>query len=76
MPKTDPVIFLAVLPGTQGAFRRHGGGDGVRVQFDIPESEVVNAVPLIAFPGVVMKVTVEVASEDEIAVARKVKAKY
>jgi hypothetical protein len=37
------------------------GGDGMRVQFDIPESDMGEAVKLLAMRGVVLIVTVKVA---------------
>jgi len=35
------------------------GGDGMRVQFDIPESDMAEAVKLLAMRGKVLFVTVE-----------------
>ena len=46
------------------------GGDGMRVQFDIPESEMGEAVKLLAMRGERLKVTVEVVKNG------KFEAKY
>jgi hypothetical protein len=35
------------------------GGDGMRVQFDVPESDMGEAVKLLAMRGMVLRVTVE-----------------
>jgi len=32
--------FEASLPAIQSAWKRHGGGDGVRIQLDIPEDQL------------------------------------
>ena len=40
------------------------GGDGMRVQFDIPETEMGEAVKLLAMRGERLKVTVEVVKGD------------
>jgi hypothetical protein len=36
------------------------GGDGMRVQFDIPETDMAEAVKLLTMRGKVLRVTVEV----------------
>ena len=55
------ITFLASLPDIQSAIK--AGGDGMRVQFDIPETEKANAIPLLALFGVVLRVTIEVERE-------------
>ena len=72
----EPITFRASFPPIQSAFKRHGGGDGFRVQFDIPESDMENAAALMALTGVVLRVTVELANEEEVATARNSGAKY
>jgi hypothetical protein len=57
------VTFLASLPPIQSAVKVSGNGDGMRVQLDIPESEMANAVEFLAMRGVVLRVTVEIAEE-------------
>ena len=51
------LVFLASFPPIQGAIKR--GQDGMRIQLDIPESEMANAVELIGMMNVVLKITVE-----------------
>ena len=48
------------------------GGDGMRVQFDIPESEMAEAVKLLLMRGKRLLITVEVEQEDGRASARKI----
>lgn len=54
----DTAQFLAALPPIQSAIKI--GLDGMRVQFDIPESEMSEAVKLLAWRGRVLRVRVEV----------------
>ena len=54
------ITFLASIPPLQSAIQVHGGGDGMRVKLEIPESEMANAVELLTMRGVVLKVSVEV----------------
>lgn len=60
----DNVQFLASFPSIQSAFKRHGGGNGLRIQLDIPEQHVSEAVKLMALTQCVLKVTVEVAEKN------------
>jgi hypothetical protein len=45
-PTIEPIEFLASFPPIQSAIKR--GQDGMRIQLDIPESEMPNAVRLLA----------------------------
>jgi hypothetical protein len=51
------VTFLASFPPIMSAIKC--GDAGMRIQFDVPESEMGNAVELLAMRGVVLRVTVE-----------------
>ena len=53
------VTFLAAFPPIQSAIKITGAGDGMRIQLDIPESEMANAIELLAWRQRVLKVTVE-----------------
>jgi hypothetical protein len=48
------------------------GGDGMRIQFDVPESEMGEAVKLLAMRGMRLVVTVEMLREDEPRKSRKI----
>ena len=54
--------FLASIPPIMSGIKT--GGDGMRVQFDIPETEMGEAVKLLAMRGERLKVTVEVVKDD------------
>ena len=54
--------FRASVPPIMSGIKT--GGDGMRVQFDIPESEMGEAVKLLAMRGERLKVTVEVVRDD------------
>ena len=60
----ESITFRAAFPPIQSAFKRHGGGDGLRVQFDIPESDIGDAAALMALTGCVLRITVEVEESD------------
>ena len=73
--KTDPIVpdrffamddmtratFAASIPPLQSAIRT--GGDGMRITIEVPESEMGQAVKLIAMRGKRLKVTIEVMQE-------------
>jgi len=42
----NSTTFLAAFPSIQSAIKVHGDGNGMRIQFDIPESEMANAAEL------------------------------
>ena len=55
----EKATFLAAFPATQSAMRIHGSGDGMRIELDIPASEMAEAVKLQLWTQVVLRVTVE-----------------
>lgn len=57
MTDTDRATFRASIPPIMSGIKT--GGDGMRVQFDIPESDIGEAVKLLAMRGQVLLVTVE-----------------
>ncbi len=58
---SDSVTFNASFPAIQSAIRV--GDDGMRIQLQIPESEMENALWLIAMRDKRLKVTVEIADD-------------
>ena len=60
MSERPSVQFIAHFPAIQSAFKRHGAGNGMRIQFDIPEKYVQDAVQLMALTQCNLRVTVEV----------------
>lgn len=50
--------FIATIPAIQSALKT--GGDGARVLFEVPESEMGQWAKLIMMRGEVLRVTVEV----------------
>ena len=53
--------FRASIPPIMSGIKT--GGDGMRVQFDIPESDMVEAVKLLTMRGKVLRVTVTVSND-------------
>lgn len=53
----EAVTFLASFPDIQSAIKV--GRDGMRIQLDIPESEMWAAVKLLAWREVVLRVTIK-----------------
>lgn len=58
MSTLNKATFLATIPPIMSGIK--AGGDGMRVQFDIPESDMGEAAKLLAMRGKVLRVTVEV----------------
>jgi len=54
-----PISFKASFPVIQSAIKITGDGGGMRIQLDIPESEMPEAVKLLVMRQMVLKVTVE-----------------
>ena len=61
----EPICFAASLPSIQGAIRISGDGDGARIQLDIPQSDIAEAVRMTLVQGQLLKVTVEVEEDGE-----------
>jgi hypothetical protein len=55
----DSIQFRASFPTIQSAIKITGDGGGMRIQLDIPESEMAQAVKLLVLRQVVLRVTVE-----------------
>ena len=51
--------FIASFPTIMTAIKIAGNGDGMRVQLDIPESEMGEAVKLLQWRDVLLKVRIE-----------------
>lgn len=58
------IKFKASFPPIQSAIKI--GQDGMRIQFDIPESEISNAVELLACRNAILNVTVEIETKPPI----------
>jgi len=65
MAKREPISFRASFPVIQSAIKVTGDGGGMRVQLDIPESEMAEAVKLLGLRQIGLLVTVE-ADEQEV----------
>lgn len=59
----DNATFAASIPPIMTGIKT--GGDGMRVQFDIPESEMGEAAKLLVMRGKRLRVTVEVMAKNE-----------
>jgi hypothetical protein len=58
------ITFLAIIAPLQSGIQISGDGNGLRVKLDVPESEMGNAVELLAMRDKVLRVTVEVQEPD------------
>ena len=56
--------FFAVLPDIQSAIKI--GSDGMRIQFDVPETEKAKAIPLIGMNHRILEITVRELSQTEV----------
>lgn len=55
----DRATFRAAFPAIQSAIKIYGDRQGVRIQLDIPETEMAEAVKLLQWRERVLVVTVE-----------------
>ncbi len=60
---SDTATFKATIPPIMSGIKT--GGDGMRVQFDIPESDMGEGVKLVLMRGKRLVVTVKVYEQDE-----------
>lgn len=55
----DKANFIATLPPIMSAIKITGNGDGMRIQLDIPESEMGEALKLLAWRESLLLVTIQ-----------------
>lgn len=53
------ITFLASFPTIQTAIKVAGDGSGMRIQLDIPETEMAEAIKLLLYRQCAIRVTVE-----------------
>ena len=70
---SDAASFLAAFPAIQSAIKVYGDRQGMRIQFDIPESEMGEAVKLLMWREQVLRVTVEPEKDGHQGESRKIK---
>ena len=61
----DSATFRAAFPSIQTAIKVAGSGNGMRVQLDIPESEMSEAVKLLLWRQRVLVVTIAPENESD-----------
>lgn len=61
---SEQASFVATLPPILSAFRISGDG-GCRIMFDVPESEMGEAVKLLLWRQMAMRVTVEPEADEQ-----------
>jgi hypothetical protein len=61
---TDKATFRASIPTIMSGIQT--GGDGMRVQFDVPETDIGESAKLIMMRGKVLVVTVETVESQNI----------
>lgn len=59
----DRAVFLASFPAIQSAIKVYGDRQGMRVQIDIPESEMGEALKLLAWREQVLRIAIEPAED-------------
>ena len=69
----DSASFLAAFPAIQSAIKVYGDKQGMRVQLDIPESEMGEALKLLMWRERVLRITVEPEQGDDRTKQRKAK---
>ena len=61
----DRAVFEAAFPAIQSAIKIYGDRQGMRVQLDVPESEMGEATKLLLWRERVLRITVEPVSKSE-----------
>jgi hypothetical protein len=56
---SDEIRFLATFPPIQSAIKVDGSGGGMRIQLDIPESEIGQATLLLGMREQILDITVK-----------------
>lgn len=59
----EAVTFHAAFPAIQSAIKVYGDKQGMRVQLDIPESEMAEALSLLMWRERVLEITIRPAPE-------------
>lgn len=54
-----PITFRAAFPSIMSAIKIYGNEDGMRIQLDVPESEMASALHLLKWRQRVLLITVE-----------------
>jgi hypothetical protein len=70
---SEAASFLAAFPSIQSAIKVHGTRDGMRIQLDIPESEMGEAAKLLMWRERVLRVQVEPETSGQQGEPRKIK---
>ena len=68
----ESASFLAAFPSIQTAIKVHGSGNGMRIQLDIPESEMGEAAKLLLWRQMVLRITVEPEASGQQTDGRKI----
>lgn len=55
----EKASFLAAFPAIQTAIKITGNNDGMRIQLDIPENQMGEAVKVLAWREKILRVTIE-----------------
>ena len=69
----DSASFLAAFPAIQSAIKVYGDKQGMRIQLDIPESEMGEALKVLMWRERVLRITVEPETSGDRTKQRKAK---
>jgi len=62
---SESATFLASFPTIQSAIKIYGDLQGMRIQFDVPESETGEAIKLLMWRERVLRITVGPEKEED-----------
>lgn len=57
------ITFIAAISQTASALKFTGNGQGAKVQFDIPETDLLAALKLTQFREMALEITIRVAQQ-------------
>lgn len=59
-----PITFVASFPAIQSAIIISGDGSGLRIKLDVPETDLLQALSILAMRQTAFKVTIEPIEDD------------
>jgi len=63
--KNEPITFRASFPAISSAILVSGDGSGLRLKLDVPETDLLQSLHIIALRQTAFQVTIEPIANDE-----------
>ena len=76
MAEVEPISFLASFPAIASAIIISGDGNGLRIKLDVPETDLLQSLHIIAMRQTAFKVTIEPLDDEQKSTKVHKNAKY